>query len=505
MPSSSRVWNAVGPAVAASLLGACAQTLPAGQGPGLPLEERPLLAVSAAAEQPVVADTASLKLSIEHVAGTAEEAARQVSTRVEAVQKSIQPLPGPASYAVEELSVDRVTLGGRGDDGDRTVGYSGRVEITVSQVPAADAEAIVRRALAHGASGASATFTRRACDEPLAALRLEAVRRAHARAAALVGSVRARLGSLYRLKEDEAACPVEKETPIGVRLRPASDGSRNPEPVQMQALEPLRNPTLRARVEVLLVYGLELSSTPPPGEAPGEVHVGMLRRGEVESAEVQARIELRVRGADADPSRASNQVSATMQRLITRLREAGLRDEELSAEGLRMGTRIAPLQPRSDAYKVRDYVAERRIEVTTERIDRLGGWLALAAQHGATGLSGPEYVLRDEERLVDSSLQKAIAAAMHDVDVLARAGGQQLRSVTQVRINDGWLSGDDPLQRFITEFGRYDGTGGYGRGAGAMQDDEVESLDPAFPVIEIRAPVLRASAAVGFALRNAER
>jgi hypothetical protein len=94
---------------------------------------------------------------------------------------------------------------------------------------------------------------------------------------------------------------------------------------------------------------------------------------------------------------------------------------------------------------------------------------------------------------------------MDDAQLLARAGEQAPRSVTQIRANEGWLSDNDTLRVFMENFGN---GSGYGAGAGSFGRGEAGlSLPPdkGVPVIEIHPPVLGMdqSIAVGFALRKA--
>jgi len=473
----------------------------------VPLESRPLLSVQASASSPLDADAANLSLTVDTVKPTSDEAVRSAALVTQGVVSALRAVVAASSISTSEASligVHSVPPTPAPDDFHGVLlAYRARIAIDVNGVDPARAMTALRAGMASGATGATISLERKACNDALRELRARALRSALARASTIAARAGGRLGVLYRVKEEHSECPVHTEPIVSVQLR-TRDNSAEPAPVlampELGAALPHRK--LAAQVRMLLVYELASDVQAPSTQAPGEVHLGLTQIAHAGTNDVKGTVSIRARVIDADPTAALQKAGAIMDKVTQALRSDGLSDEELVAGTALIEARTKIVAQGVNLVRVpRDYIAESNITITTRRFPELGRWLSTAGRLGATGLEGPTYEMVDPEPMLDSALEFATTQIAADAVLMAQSAGQQLRAPTHVRMQGGWLSESDPLRQFIEELGTYTG---YGRGAGGFHGRDAElKPDAAFPPVTILPPKLYAEGdiAIGFALQ----
>src|SRR4029453_14562909 len=80
----------------------------------------------------------------------------------------------------------------------------------------------------------------------------------------------------------------------------------------------------------------------------------------------------------------------------------------------------------------RGYVARNSIEVRIDAIDRVGGYLEIAAGSGATALGGIRFDLKDQAKLEREALRLAVLDARAKADAAAAGAGRIVDRILRV-------------------------------------------------------------------------
>ena len=83
----------------------------------------------------------------------------------------------------------------------------------------------------------------------------------------------------------------------------------------------------------------------------------------------------------------------------------------------------------------RGYVARNTIEVRVDNVDRVGEYLEMAVESGATSLGGVRFDLKDRAKLEREALRLAVADARAKADAAAAGAGRTVERVIRVEEN----------------------------------------------------------------------
>ncbi len=482
----------------------------------LPLEQRPVLAVQATASRAIAPDSAEIDLTIVVHKPDESSATRAALERSQALMKALASVTAGAELSTSKTTTralwsERPNAPVYEDEDDRAteetrawkaklLGSRGEAKLHIARASLQALPAIVEAALQGGASVVAVRLVRSDCAQVLQELRLRALELARERAHRAAQASSTRLGTLYQLKESNAECAEMSVEALSIACGTAMDDLSTPAPLRIQGLARLAlSARVSARIDVALVYQLISEASPPSGEAPGEVHLGLERSAEASSREVYADLTLRARVVDADPQAALQSAIDRMANVRAALLAAGAMEGEL--EGGAVSLITSPRFDRERDHVIRrvaGYSAQTELKLRSKRFAELSRFIALAGQHGATGFDGPEYTLAHQTEVESAAAERAVREAIDAAKLLASSAQRDIRTVTQIRLGT-WLSDPDPLYEFL--HGAADDSA-YGRGAGGYrQSARVARPDGPFPAIEIHPPTLSASAAasLGFA------
>jgi uncharacterized protein YggE len=145
----------------------------------VPLEERPLLSVQASASSPLAADAANLSFTVDAVKPTSEEAVRLAAVAAQNVVSALSAVVAARSISTKEaalVGVHSVPPEPAPDDFVAVrLAYRARIAIDVSGIDPALAVAAFRAGMASGATGATISLERTACNQTLRELRARAL------------------------------------------------------------------------------------------------------------------------------------------------------------------------------------------------------------------------------------------------------------------------------------------------------------------------------------------
>lgn len=136
----------------------------------------------------------------------------------------------------------------------------------------------------------------------------------------------------------------------------------------------------------------------------------------------QAKIHFSTSGKAGTLSDATDQASAAMNRVLTAMREMGVKKPETQTDGV-------------SGYKDDQtglYDAEQDLTVTVTHIDRTGKLLAAGIRAGAEATYGPEFSTADQHAGQASAVRAAVQNARSQADAAAAAAGMQVTGVVSI-------------------------------------------------------------------------
>lgn len=195
----------------------------------------------------------------------------------------------------------------------------------------------------------------------------------------------------------------------------------------------------------MLATGLSLALTAAPVLAQSAGQTPMITvtgSGEVSVAPDVAWIDVGVTADAKDPQEASAQMSASAEKVIAQLVEAGIPRRDIQTSQLRLSPRR--VMNTQKAYEVVGFTATTRVEAKISDIDSLGAVLGALVKEGANLIDGLRFGLEDRGEAMNQARRDAIQDAMSKAELYAEAAGAKLGKLTS--ITDGGSSAPMPMQ-----------------------------------------------------------
>lgn len=160
----------------------------------------------------------------------------------------------------------------------------------------------------------------------------------------------------------------------------------------------------------------------------GPTTINVRGEGEVFAAPDVGRFTFSVRAEADDAATAQAQSAEAMNEIIAYLTEAGVAEADIKTTGYYLnpnytypersvcasGMYCPPGEPVIDGY-----VVDQTVEVRVRDLDRSGELIAGAGARGATGVSGLQFTIDDEDALKAEAREQAIADAQEKAEALA--------------------------------------------------------------------------------------
>jgi uncharacterized protein YggE len=123
--------------------------------------------------------------------------------------------------------------------------------------------------------------------------------------------------------------------------------------------------------------------------------------------------------------------SAALTKVLEAIRSFGVEAKDLQTSGLSLEARYyRPDKPSAtDRPRIIGYTASNQITVRVRDLAKLGDLLDKVAATGANRIDGIEFIVSNQEGLLDEARQKAVADAKSKADLYARAAGFALGKV----------------------------------------------------------------------------
>lgn len=131
--------------------------------------------------------------------------------------------------------------------------------------------------------------------------------------------------------------------------------------------------------------------------------------------------------------------SATVAKVVDVIRSFGVDAKDLQTAGLSLEARMyRPDKPSAtDRPHIIGYTAANQVTVRVRDLARLGDLLDKVAVAGANRIDGIEFIVSNQEGLLDEARRKAVADAKDKADLYARAAGFTLGKVMSLTEESG--------------------------------------------------------------------
>jgi uncharacterized protein YggE len=172
------------------------------------------------------------------------------------------------------------------------------------------------------------------------------------------------------------------------------------------------------------------SAPAPSAAAPNPRVLNIVGSAEVHAAPDAALVMTGVLTEGDTAAAALKANSATLAKVVEVIRSSGVEAKDLQTSGLSLAPRYQLDKLSSgDRQRIIGYTAVNEISVRVRDLAKVGDLLDKATAAGANRIDGIEFVISNQEGLLDDARQKAVADAKGKADLYARAAGFTLGKV----------------------------------------------------------------------------
>ncbi len=158
----------------------------------------------------------------------------------------------------------------------------------------------------------------------------------------------------------------------------------------------------------------------------------VIGRGEVSAVPDIATLSIGVETEAKTPSEALSENASRMNKVMARLKEAGIADKDLQTSQLNIWPVYAERSSSDYQQRVTGYRAGNQLNVTLRDIERIGEILDQAVADGANSVHGPTFAVADPAPLLEKAQEAAIKDAMAKAERYAAAAGVKLRKIIRI-------------------------------------------------------------------------
>lgn len=163
----------------------------------------------------------------------------------------------------------------------------------------------------------------------------------------------------------------------------------------------------------------------------------VVSQGTVQVDPDTAMISIGVQTMAQSAQEAQSQNSAQMQQVIDKLKEIGVRDDQIFTSGLSLYPEGDPMAMPENAGMISRYRAMNQVTVTTQEVARAAEILDAAIGAGANSNGNVSFTVKDDAKYREQALEEAVKAARPKAEAVARALGVTIKNVSVVEQSQG--------------------------------------------------------------------
>lgn len=170
-------------------------------------------------------------------------------------------------------------------------------------------------------------------------------------------------------------------------------------------------------------------------------HIAVTGEGQVTAKPDMALVQVGVTQRAPEAAGAMDAAGEALDRVLTRLREAGIARADIQTGSLRLypvyDQRDPGTRPQNEGPQIVAYEAGSTLDVRVRDLEELGGILDEAVGEGANELGGVSFDVADRAPLEDRARRAAVKDAMHRARLYARAAGLEPGRVLSITEQGG--------------------------------------------------------------------
>lgn len=175
------------------------------------------------------------------------------------------------------------------------------------------------------------------------------------------------------------------------------------------------------------------TNTASPDNERSPRHITVTASGSVSAVPDRVMISSGVQTSAKTAREAMTRNSEIMQGVIGKLKEAGLRAQDIATDNLQVHPEYARSNDHTRPPKVTGYGVTNSVRIRVTDVARLGDILDQVVELGANHISGIQFEVTEAERLRDEARTDAMANARRRAELFARAGDARLGRVLTIR------------------------------------------------------------------------
>jgi uncharacterized protein YggE len=180
----------------------------------------------------------------------------------------------------------------------------------------------------------------------------------------------------------------------------------------------------------LLAFALAMTAIAAPAARAADRLVTVTGEATVAVAPDTAVIRVGVTSAAKTAREASDANGKQMTAVLAAIKDAGIAARDIQTSRLSLQPQYDP--NRSGTARLLGFQATNQITVNIRDIDKLAGIIDQAIAAGANEMSGLEFVVSEQSKLLDQARDDAIADARRKAERYAKAAGVKLGAVTSI-------------------------------------------------------------------------
>ncbi|WP_112311208.1 SIMPL domain-containing protein [Pseudogemmobacter bohemicus] len=191
-------------------------------------------------------------------------------------------------------------------------------------------------------------------------------------------------------------------------------------------------------------FGAALAAASPL-LAEGRALITVNGEASISRAPDMATISIGVTTVGASAGEALKLNSTDMEKVIARLKEAGIAEGDMQTSGLSVNPNWANSYSSSGAQKIDGFTAMNYLTVGIRDLGKLGEVLDQVVADGANTLNGVNFALIDPRPALDEARKLAVADARARAELLAGASGVKLGDLVSITDGGGFNGGPAPM------------------------------------------------------------
>ncbi len=184
-----------------------------------------------------------------------------------------------------------------------------------------------------------------------------------------------------------------------------------------------------------------------PALAEGRAVITVNGEASVSRAPDMATISIGVTTVGKSAGEALKQNSTDMDKVIARLKEAGIGEGDMQTSGLSVNPNWSNSYSSSGTQTIDGFTALNYLTVGIRDLGKLGEVLDQVVADGANTLNGVTFALIDPRPALDEARKEAVADARARAELLATASGVKLGDLVSITDGGGFAGGPGPMFR----------------------------------------------------------